>query len=159
MLGSCEQRRNNNKKKSDILMAKIKLAPRISMPLISRKWSTDHAASIQTWTFLRDLFPFLPILFISHLALQGWKGRGKGVEKQLKPSYNTSGACRCRTNILVAMGGREWELKFIRSVSKTTEVQCKNGCMVGFLAPLTPQPLEGSHCVSLVVLNSLHRPG
>ena len=37
LLSSCVQRRNNTKKKSDILTVKIKLAPRNSMPLISRK--------------------------------------------------------------------------------------------------------------------------
>jgi hypothetical protein len=50
----------NKKKKLDILTAKIKLAPRNPMPLISEKW------------FNENVTPFLLYLFfLSYLALGG----------------------------------------------------------------------------------------
>jgi hypothetical protein len=45
LLSSPTKRRNNEKKKLDILMAKVKLVPGDSMLLISRKWS-NHRDSV-----------------------------------------------------------------------------------------------------------------
>lgn len=62
-LSSCVQRRNN--KKLDTLTAKIKLAPRNLMPVISRKQSNDNVTLFLTpdseATFLSPV-PHLPHL-------------------------------------------------------------------------------------------------
>jgi hypothetical protein len=54
----------DKKKKLDILMARIKLAPRTSMPLISRNHPLSPLSS-----------------YLSYLVLEGFKGRSKQVER------------------------------------------------------------------------------
>ena len=51
-LNSHAQRRNNKKKKLDVLMVNIKLAPRNSTSLISRKSSTENNSNYSLFSLL-----------------------------------------------------------------------------------------------------------
>ena len=71
---SCCAQRNNNKK-LDILRAKIKLAPRNMMPLISRQYSKDNIV---------PLFPIPSVLFFLSYLVLGVESIGEGWRKVLK---------------------------------------------------------------------------
>jgi hypothetical protein len=61
--GLLSSRAERNKKKLDTLTAKIKLAPRNSLPLVSRLLNDSLNDNVASLTLFRDLLPFLSILF------------------------------------------------------------------------------------------------
>lgn len=105
-LSSCVQRRNN--KKLDTLTAKIKLAPRNLMPIISRKKSNDNVTLFLTPDCIQRLlsFPLYPppptsylVLGVERIEENGWRKEEERRTHRVATKAATSGA----------KAGQNWE--------------------------------------------------
>jgi hypothetical protein len=81
-LSTCAQRRN--KRKLDILAAKIKLAPKNLTPLSAGRSLRTTPPPFWALTLFRDLFPFLSALFSLLSSVRGLEGGRKRGRRRMK---------------------------------------------------------------------------